>query len=336
MTVTESENARPPIYISAPAELVEATRYLLGFAPVESIVLIGYGCDNAALERRRVRLSARVDLDTPEEQLDQLVSPLQRGDVAAVTVLFFTADPIGKGLRQLSYTLTDLFLAAGIELTDVLVATDTHWWSMLCENPQCCPVGGTPRLAASQAAAEMVFAGIPAAATREELAERFEQEPDLDRYTNALLDAEYRKTKAVLNNRLKDVLKRDLALIIAEIRRHREDPDRRLTVPQVGRIGVALQDYMVRDEIWLGIDDHTIEADDLLLQLVRRLPAPYQASPLFLYGWAAWRAGNGALASIAVERAMQAEPNYSAARLLQVALQNGVDPRTMPALREPE
>jgi len=125
-------------------------------------------------------------------------------------------------------------------------------------------------------------------------------------------------------------------LIIAEIRRHREDPDRRLTVPQVGRIGVALQDYMVRDEIWLGIDDHTIEADDLLLQLVRRLPAPYQASPLFLYGWAAWRAGNGALASIAVERALQAEPNYSAARLLQVALQNGVDPRTMPALREPE
>jgi hypothetical protein len=336
MTVAESENARPPIHISAPAELVEATRYLLGFAPVESIVLIGSGCDNPALERRSVRLSARVDLDTPEEQLFQVVPPLKRGDVSAVTVLFFTAEPKGKGLRQLSYTLTDLFLAAGIELTDVLVATDTHWWSMLCENPQCCPVGGTPRLTASHAAAEMVFAGIPAAASREALAEMFEPEPDLDRYTDALTDAEYRIHQAVLTKRLTDLLKHDLDLILAELRRHHDDPDRRLTVPQVGRIAVALRDQAVRDEIWLGIDERSIEADDLMLQLVRRLPAPYNASPLFLYGWSAWRRGNGALAALAAEKAMQADPNYSAAHLLLAATQHGTDPRRIPKLRLPE
>ena len=30
--------------------------------------------------------------------------------------------------------------------------------------------------------------------------------------------------------------------------------------------------------------------------------APYDAAPLFLYGWASWRAGNGALATAPLER----------------------------------
>ncbi len=50
--------------------------------------------------------------------------------------------------------------------------------------------------------------------------------------------------------------------------------------------------------------------------LARRLPAPYDAAPLFLFGWASWRSGNGALAGIAAERALDSDPSYSAADLL--------------------
>ena len=67
--------------------------------------------------------------------------------------------------------------------------------------------------------------------------------------------------------------------------------------------------------------------------MARRLPGPYDAAPLFLFGWASWRAGNGALAGIAAERAVTSDPAYSAADLLLAALSRGLDPRRLPRLR---
>jgi hypothetical protein len=78
-----------------------------------------------------------------------------------------------------------------------------------------------------------------------------------------------------------------------------------------------------------------VTAGTLLLDLLTRLPAPYDAAPLFLFGWSQWRAGNGTLAGIAAERAQVSDPGYSAAGLLLAALGHGLDPRATPPLREP-
>jgi hypothetical protein len=88
----------------------------------------------------------------------------------------------------------------------------------------------------------------------------------------------------------------------------------------------------VRDALWTAVDDGTIRPDRLLCQLHERLPAPYDAAPMFLYGWRQWRAGNGALAIMAAERALASDPGYSAARLLLEAMDQGLDPRTTPTL----
>jgi hypothetical protein len=89
----------------------------------------------------------------------------------------------------------------------------------------------------------------------------------------------------------------------------------------------------MRDAIWLGIDGHRIDGRPLWRQLARRLPEPYDAAPLFLFGWASWRAGDGALAGIAAERAVDSDPSYTAADLLLAALTRAADPRRMPRLR---
>jgi hypothetical protein len=70
-------------------------------------------------------------------------------------------------------------------------------------------------------------------------------------------------------------------------------------------------------------------------ELGRRLPSPYDAPALFLFGWSAWRAGDGASAGIAADRAVASDPDYSAADLLRAAISSGVDPRQMPRLRMP-
>jgi hypothetical protein len=107
------------------------------------------------------------------------------------------------------------------------------------------------------------------------------------------------------------------------------------TDAETARFGVALGAIEVRDAVWMAIDDGRLDGRELWRHLARRLPAPYDAPALFLYGWGAWRRGEGALARVAGERAVQSDRNYSAADLLLAALSHGLDPRRMPKLRLP-
>lgn len=98
---------------------------------------------------------------------------------------------------------------------------------------------------------------------------------------------------------------------------------------------MALQSYAVRDARWMALDAGRLHGVELWVNLARRLPNPHDAAPLFLAGWCSWRGGNGALAGIAAERALAADPGYSAANLLLAALARGIDRRKMPRLRRP-
>jgi hypothetical protein len=66
--------------------------------------------------------------------------------------------------------------------------------------------------------------------------------------------------------------------------------------------------------------------------LARRLPAPLDVAPLVLYGWHEWRQGNGTLAVMCAERALERDPAYTAASLLISTVQSGMNPRTTPPL----
>jgi hypothetical protein len=65
---------------------------------------------------------------------------------------------------------------------------------------------------------------------------------------------------------------------------------------------------------------------ELWRDVVRRTPLDLLAAPAALLGFAAWLAGDGALAWCAVERSQQAEPDYSLAGLLAEALVNAIPP----------
>ncbi|MDQ1738988.1 MAG: hypothetical protein QOE53_640, partial [Pseudonocardiales bacterium] len=107
-----------------------------------------------------------------------------------------------------------------------------------------------------------------------------------------------------------------------------------LTAGQLARHAVALTDPKVRDALWLALDDGFLPISQLMGELHARVPAPYDAAPLFLFGWAQWRAGNATLATMAAERVLESQPGYSAAQLLLTAAQRGVDPRAVPTLSQ--
>jgi hypothetical protein len=100
------------------------------------------------------------------------------------------------------------------------------------------------------------------------------------------------------------------------------------------RFGAALSTIEVRDACWLAVEAGRMDGEDLWRELSRRLPAPYDAAPLFLFGWQRWRNGDGVLAGIAARRALDSDAGYTAADLLHLAVTDGLDPFRTPRLRK--
>jgi hypothetical protein len=92
-------------------------------------------------------------------------------------------------------------------------------------------------------------------------------------------------------------------------------------------LGVALGDLRVRDDAWARMDPHYNDAHRRMwIDMLRRLPADLAAAPAALLAFTAWQGGDGAMASIAIERALSADPEYSMALLIADALHAGLPP----------
>ena len=73
-------------------------------------------------------------------------------------------------------------------------------------------------------------------------------------------------------------------------------------------------------------------AEQLWTECTRRAPAPLDAAPATLLAVSAWLRGDGAMANVALDRALQSVPDYGLARLLREALAACVTPADLRAL----
>jgi hypothetical protein len=86
-------------------------------------------------------------------------------------------------------------------------------------------------------------------------------------------------------------------------------------------------DVDARDAAWIGLSrQHAEHQVELWTDLVRRAPAELCAAPAAVLGMAAWFAGHGALAWCAVDRAAEADPGHTLARLVGDLLAAAVPP----------
>jgi hypothetical protein len=74
----------------------------------------------------------------------------------------------------------------------------------------------------------------------------------------------------------------------------------------------------------------------LWTDVVRRATPAYQPAPASLLAFTAWQSGEGALANIAIDRALAADPGYSLAQLLRDIMDAGVPPSAARAPMTPE
>ncbi len=300
--------------VKTPADVVTIVPYLLGFDPIDSIVII-------ALEGPRQRFGpcARIDLvDTAErhDAADRTAAYLGalaelHGFDPVILVAYSdraaVADPVMRAVL-------DRFRDDGVTVNDAVRADGERWWSYVCSDPGCCPPTGVPYdTQASEVAAEAVLAGLSRAPSRESLRAQFT--PDRLRQ-----DA----FGAAASVPLPPVLATgDLCERVCD---GLPDPGSLTPTDEVALVR-AVQDVQKRDAVWaLMTRENAPEHYGLWLHVLRATPDELMAPVGGLTAFAAWLSGRGVLASHAAERVLAVHPNYSMAVLLLDACEASINP----------
>ncbi|HYN98030.1 MAG TPA: DUF4192 domain-containing protein, partial [Pilimelia sp.] len=166
MTSTPDPAAR--LTVRDPADLLAAVPYVLGFHPRDSLVVV-------AVRERRVTFAVRADLPAPAAAPVELAAAA-RGIATTVAGQGATgATVIGYGeperLAPVVAPVRTELERRGVPVLEALRATAGRFWSYLCEDPACCPAGGTAYdLAASPVTAAATYAGQVALPDRAALA----------------------------------------------------------------------------------------------------------------------------------------------------------------------
>ena len=137
-----NQNHQPTLRIHGPVDLLSAVPYLLGFHPIESLVLIG-------LTHGVLVVTARLDLaDAVEHDVliaETLEAMLRGGSTQFLAAIFCDDAPAtepGMPYADLVLAVAALIDEAGGELLDALLVTNGVWTSYLCADPRCCPPSG--------------------------------------------------------------------------------------------------------------------------------------------------------------------------------------------------
>ncbi|MBX7269701.1 DUF4192 domain-containing protein [Micromonospora sp. Llam7] len=312
----------PRLTVRSPADLIAAVPYLLGFHPADSVVVV-------ALSGSRITFAARGDLPgegDPHEPAGHIAAvTAQQGADSATVIGYGTAARVTPAVDAIRVALAD----AGLTVLDALRVTDGRWWSYVCAQPECCPPEGTPYdPLASAVPAAAVFAGQVALPDRAALAAQVAPAGGAT-MRQAAERADRRLTDLLAAAPSTDLLggralrTSGVAALRASRGRHRDGE--RLTDDELAWLCLLLTHLPVRDHAW----EHTDGRDEdtaFWAEVLRRAEPELIAAPGSLLAFAAWRAGQGALAAVALERVLTEHPDYSLALLLEDLLRRGVPP----------
>jgi Domain of unknown function (DUF4192) len=340
---TQGRPGSPRIRLSSPSDVLAAVPHLLGFHPAQSLVVIGAGGT-----RDRIELGFRYDLpDPPDAQATQRIA----GHAVAVLAQrrAATVIAVGYGQGRLVTPLMDAFSAAartgGLAIRELLRVEDGRYWSYVCGDVNCCPAEGVAFDSRSHpVAAAMSAAGLGAYPDRASLARTLA--PLTGERARARDQATQRACAraAALAEKAPRRGGSPLRLVIGEGRRAvREaiacyrDGGRITDDDQAAWLVISLANLPVRDDAWARMDPgHRDAHRRLWTDLVRAAASAWVPPAAALLAFTAWQCGDGALAGIAIDRALAADPDYSMALLLRDILDAGVPPSAARLPMSPE
>ena len=342
MTKRPARFAPPPdpvvVHLRDVGEIAAGLPHLMGFHPRESVVVIGLGGRSG----RRVRVTARADIPPPEHDRSMarmLAAKVSSGrpDGALVLVVSEAADETVDGRLphdDLVRATCRALESCGVGIGDTILVRGGRWWSY----DRADPGEGTPLPGGvSELEVASIATGTVVAADRDDRAAVIGRPAG---YDAAAMAAACARVGVQLSTDLLDTGPEPAALeswaaIMLGIDRCRVGASLRTPIADedVARIVWGLRDGDVRDlALELALDDDRDAAEQLWTECTRRAPAPLDAAPATLLAVCAYLRGDGAMANIALDRALSSAPGYGLAGLLRDALDACVTPSVLRSL----
>jgi hypothetical protein len=315
-----------------PDAVLAVVPHMLGFYPSRSLVVLGLGAQSRVMVTFRYDLPEPADAELAQDIAEHAAYVLGREHLAAVLLVGYGPDEL---VAPVVASTADRLAGSGVQMREVLRADGGRYWSMLCDDVGCCPPEGRSYDPGSHpAAAAMTEAGLAAHPDRDALARTIQRPAgSADRISRATLRAQLRLSQLVdLGEAEGD---RDPKL--RATRAGRSEIQRAIRLYQCGGsidsiehlawLAVLLADLRVRDDAWARM--HPPHRDDhcrLWTDVLRAAALDFVPAPASLLAFTAWQSGNGALAAMAVERAVTADPGYSMAQLVAGAVNAALPP----------
>jgi hypothetical protein len=321
MTTTDTAT----ILLDQPGELIASVPALLGFHPVDSLVVLG----RRGTRPQELRIVLRADLPPPHEArelVDQLLLPLVQHGATGVTMIV-----VGGQGRSPDDDLPhrELMARCDAALAEDGIPVDHQFWTpdtragvrWHCYDESDC-TGRLPEPDSTELALAAAELGLSVHRSREDVTDLLQPEPP-DILTRRSMTLNHRSRTAEPGTAPPpDALTTVLSAIEAAAT---EPPD--LTDDDVIRLITALQDHDVRDSC---LDHDTlpdvVAAERLWAALTRATPPPERAEPASLLSFSAYARGDGVLAGIALVIAEEADPGHRLCGLLRGALTVALPP----------
>jgi hypothetical protein len=311
----------PKLKLSTAQDVLAYVPYELGFQPSPGDLVI------VSLSARRAVSMMRLDIPGPDasEVAGYLAGILDRQHADSVVIIGYgpasQAEPALAALRGA--------LAEIVTIRDVLRVTDGRWWSLTRTGPACSPPEGTVCDPGSTIiGATLTFFGSAPLRSRAELAATIAPltGPAARSMRKATLRAEATAIRLVSRDGPDALRLRGLAAVQNAIGIYRAGgslaPDARHAW-----LALVLLQLPVRDDAWARMDPpHSDPHQRMWTDMVRRAQPGYVAAPASMLAFTAWQAGDGALANLAIDRALADDPGYSMAQLLHATFCAGAPP----------
>jgi Domain of unknown function (DUF4192) len=329
------------INLKSPHELLAVVPFVLGFRPTNSIVVL-------CLNNRRLGLTQRLDLPRREDarQVALALMPSLVVEDPESVVLIGYENRAGDSEPALE-SLTAALQSREVEIHDRIIVRNGRWRSLDCHNRDCCPPEGSPVPEPADVpgiVAEFVGQGISPHPDREALAQQLEPGPQAESVGKVLRSRQKAMAKTVGS---REVPRAELFEAWPRIL-DRDATD--ISPEDVVLASMSLRDIEIRDglvawlspgtlninelgdevqELFCGLEpawgeehsDPTSIASqnavqDRLVRLCAMLPDHVAAPALSVLASFVWWRGDGALARVALDRALRSDPDYRLAQLL--------------------
>lgn len=330
MHETPVPDLTPAAVLRGPADVIAALPHLLGFVPQESLIAV-WVRDGAVALTQRIDLPGCGGEDAVAAHLIRTAAHAQAGEVIVVIASAEPHPPLGLPFAALVDAVASGAEEAGLQVLDALLTDGARFWSYRCEDG-CCPTQGRAveavahdRMAAAFAApapdrgrAALKADWAPderASAALEPLIEDWESDRDAD------IDRAERLAARAALEAWRDAQITAIEAALAS----GESPGR----AELARLLVGLSDVRVRDTIvWERAQgDATEPMRTRLAEALRAAPAGYVAPVATVLALTCWQMGDGARAVMALERALDDDPEYRLARLVAESVGSGIPPR---------